>query len=138
MDDALRRFLEDMLATPPFHDWLCPVLESFDEAARTATIRVAAKPAFARWQDSPQFHGGIIACAMDSAAHTAIALVTRRPTPTVNMRVDFTRASSGADILATGRVIHAGRSIGTVSVEVHEPSDRQIAAGLVTFYTRTD
>lgn len=138
MADDLRSFLEGMLALPPFHHWLGPVLEEADEAARSLVVRIPSNPQFARMPDGPGFHGGIVAATIDVAAHAAISILTRRATPTVDLRVDYLRASSGTDILARARIVRAGRRLGTVQVELQEPDERLIAIGTATFYLQSD
>ena len=138
MTDALRTYLEAELAKPPFHHWLGPVIESVEEEANALTVRIPANPQFARIPGEPGFHGAIIAGTVDIAAHAAITLVTRRATPTVDLRVDYLRGSTGKDLLARAAIIRAGRSLGTVRIDVSEPDGRQIATGTATFYLRTD
>lgn len=138
MTDDLTADLVAELAAPPFHRWLRPAFESIDPETGSVTVRIPARPEFARIEGEPGFHGAIVAGAVDIAAHAAITLRTRGPTPTVDLRVDYLRASSGADLLAWARIVRAGRSLGTVRVEVSEPGGRAIAAGMATFYLRRD
>ena len=84
------------------------------------------------------FTAGVLAAAVDVAAHAAVAILTRGPTPTVDLRVDYMRASSGTDLLARARIIRAGRSLATVRVEVEERRARLLAHGMATFYVRAD
>ena len=130
--------LEAELAAPPFHRWLRPAFDSIEPDSGCVTVRIPARPEFARIAGEPGFHGAIVAGAVDIAAHAAITLKTRGPTPTVDLRVDYLRPSTGADLLARARIIRAGRSLGTVRVEVREPGGREIAAGMATFYLRRD
>ena len=138
MADDLRACLEAELAKPPFHNWLGPVLESVEAEAEALTVRIPARPEFARIPGEPGFHGAIVAGAVDIAAHAAIVIRTRGPTPTVDLRVDYLRASTGADLLARAEIVRAGRSLGTVRVDVSEPGGRAVAAGIATFYLRRD
>ena len=138
MTDDLIADLEAELAAPPFHRWLRPCFDSIDPDDGSVTVRIPARREFARIAGEPGFHGAIVAGAVDIAAHAAITLKTRGPTPTVDLRVDYLRPSSGADLLARARIVRAGRSLGTVRVDVCEPDGRAIAAGMATFYLRRD
>ena len=138
MTDDLITDLETELAAPPFHRWLRPAFESIEPDAGSVTVRIPARPEFARIAGEPGFHGAIVAGAVDIAAHAAITLKTRGPTPTVDLRVDYLRPSSGADLLASARIVRAGRSLGTVRVDITEPGGRMVAAGMATFYLRRD
>ena len=138
MADKLTAYLEAELAAPPYHRWLGPVLDSVEAESDALTVRIPARPEFARIPGEPGFHGAIVAGAVDIAAHAAITLKTRGPTPTVDLRVDYLRASTGADLLARARIVRAGRSLGTVRVDVFEPGGRAVAAGMATFYLRRD
>ncbi|MDE0335542.1 MAG: PaaI family thioesterase, partial [Defluviicoccus sp.] len=112
MPDDLRARLEAELAKPPFHRWLRPAIESVEAEADALTVRIPARPEFARIPGEPGFHGAIVAGAVDIAAHAAIVIRTRGPTPTVDLRVDYLRASTGADLLARAEIVRAGRSLG--------------------------
>ena len=138
MPDDLRARLEAELAKPPFHRWLRPAIESVEAEADALTVRIPARPEFARIPGEPGFHGAIVAGAVDIAAHAAIVIRTRGPTPTVDLRVDYLRASTGADLLARAEIVRAGRGLGTVRVDVSEPGGRAVAAGIATFYLRRD
>ena len=138
MTDDLIADLEAELAAPPFHRWLRPEFDSIEPGKDRVTVRIPARPEFARIAGEPGFHGAIVAGAVDIAAHAAITLRTRGPTPTVDLRVDYLRASTGADLLARASIVRAGRGLGTVRVEVSEPGGRAIAAGMATFYLRRD
>ncbi len=138
MADELTTYLEAELAKPPYHRWLGPVLDSVEAESDALTVRIPARPEFARVPGEPGFHGAIVAGAVDIAAHAAITIKTRGPTPTVDLRVDYLRASTGADLLARARIVRAGRSLGTVRVDISEPGGREIAAGIATFYLRRD
>ena len=138
MPDDLTAILEAQLAAPPFHRWLGPVFESIDPETDSVTLRIPGRPEFARLPGEPGFHGAVVAGAVDIAAHAAITLRTRGPTPTVDLRVDYLRASTGADLIARARIVRAGRSLGTVRVDIAEPDGRAVAAGMATFYLRRD
>jgi len=136
--EDLTAYLEAELTKPPYHRWLRPAIESVEADSDALTVRIPARPEFARVPGEPGFHGAIVAGAVDIAAHAAITIKTRGPTPTVDLRVDYLRASTGADLLARARIVRAGRSLGTVRVDVSEPGGREIAAGIATFYLRRD
>ena len=138
MAEDLTAYLEAELAAPPYHRWLRPAIESVEADSDALTVRIPARPEFARVPGEPGFHGAIVAGAVDIAAHAAITIKTRGPTPTVDLRVDYLRASTGADLLARARIVRAGRSLGTVRVDISEPGGREIAAGIATFYLRRD
>ena len=120
------------LANPPYHAFLRPEALSVDAAAGIVEIRLPFRPEFQRVPDRPEYHGGVIAGLIDLTAHAAIAVKLGRMAPTVDLRIDYMRGASGADLLARGTVRRSGRSLATVDVEV-SCDGREIALGRGTF-----
>lgn len=133
---ALAR-LRHELAEPPFHDFLRP--QAVDvESDGTVVVRLPFRPEFRRRSDSPFIHGGIIASLADLVAHAAIAVQVQRMVPTIDLRIDYLRAAPEGDLIAKGRILIVGRSIGRADVEITGSSEKILAVARGTFSTRED
>jgi uncharacterized protein (TIGR00369 family) len=131
---ALARLSHEM-ADPPFHDVLRPQPVSVD-AEGTVVVRLPFRPEFCRGRESPFYHGGVIASLVDLAAHAAIAVRVGRTVPTIDLRIDYLRAAPAGDLLATGKILIVGRSVGRADVEVRSAEGKVVAVGRGAFSTR--
>jgi uncharacterized protein (TIGR00369 family) len=131
---ALRRLCEEM-ERPPFHRVLQPQALDVDPEAGTVTIALAYRDELARAPDEKSFHGGVIATLIDLAGHAAVAVTIGRMAPTIDLRIDYLRPSSGEDVIARARLIKAGRTVGRVDVDVTDTQGRLIAIGRGSFST---
>ncbi len=122
------------MARAPYHAFLEPEALTADSATGLVTIGLKAKPEFRRAYDSEDWHGGVIAALIDITAHAAVAVVTGDVAPTIDLRIDYVSAASG-DLIATGTMIKAGRSIGRSDVAVRDAKNKIVALGRGTFST---
>jgi uncharacterized protein (TIGR00369 family) len=122
------------LSGPPFHDFLKPKPEAV-EADGTVVVRLAFRPEFGRRPDSPFYHGGIIASLADLTAHAAIATQVGRMVPTIDLRIDYLRPAPAEDLIARGRILALGRSIGRADVEIATDDGKVVAVARGTFST---
>jgi uncharacterized protein (TIGR00369 family) len=133
-DGALARLAHEM-ADPPFHDVLRPEPVSVDTDG-TVEMRLPFRSEFRRGRESPFYHGGVIASLVDIAAHAAIAIRVGRTVPTIDLRIDYLRAAPADDLLATGKILAVGRSVGRADVEVRSAEGKVVAVGRGAFSTR--
>jgi uncharacterized protein (TIGR00369 family) len=133
-EKALARLAHEM-ADPPFHDVLQPQAVRVD-ADGSVVIRLSFRSEFCGRRGSQFYHGGVIASLVDIAAHAAIAVRVERMVPTIDLRVDYLRAAPAGDLLATGRVLTIGRSVGRADVEIRSENDKVVAVGRGAFSTR--
>jgi uncharacterized protein (TIGR00369 family) len=133
-EKALARLGHEM-ADPPFHDVLQPKPVRVD-ADGSVIIRLSFRPEFCGRRGGQFYHGGVIASLVDIAAHAAIAVRVGRMVPTIDLRVDYLRAAPAGDLLATGRVLIVGRSIGRADVEIRSEDQKIVAVGRGAFSTR--
>jgi uncharacterized protein (TIGR00369 family) len=115
--DTLRTFLGI-----GFHRFLRMEIFAADAAKGTISIRLPFREEYARIPETGDYHGGIIAALLDVAGTFAASLIAKTPTPTMNLRTDYLRPPVRCDLVATARVLRAGRSAIVVDVEVAEPS----------------
>jgi uncharacterized protein (TIGR00369 family) len=131
---ALERLREEM-ERPPFHRLLQPRALDADPETGTVMIAMAYRDELARAPGEKSFHGGVIATLIDLAGHAAVAVKIGRMAPTIDLRIDYLRPSSGEDVIARARLIKAGRTVGRVDVEVSDTQGRLIAIGRGSFST---
>ena len=83
--------------------------------------------------------GGILATLVDSAVVQACRsmLEPGAATATVELKVNFVRASDAGTVLTTfGRIDHLGRTLAVGNARVEDPAGQLIALGLVTVSIR--
>ena len=132
MTQTLLERLKVEMARAPYHAFLEPDPVSVDEAAREVSVLFRAKPEFRRAYDSEDWHGGVIAAMCDIAAHAAVAVRLGDFAPTIDLRVDYLAPARG-DLVAKGKLLRLGRSIGRADVEVADPSGKLVAVGRAVF-----
>ena len=85
------------------------------------------------WLNSParRVQGGAIAMLADSALAGAIETVTPAGTAvaTIDIKVNFLRPveGDGRDLVAKGRVEHAGRTLAIANAELYDADERRVA-----------
>jgi len=131
---ALARLREEM-ERPPFHRVLQPQPLDADPDTGTVAIGLAYRDELARAPGEKSFHGGVIASLIDLAGHAAVAVKIGRMAPTIDLRIDYLRRSSGEDLIARARLLKAGRTVGRVDIEVADSQGRLIAIGRGSFST---
>jgi uncharacterized protein (TIGR00369 family) len=132
MSQALLERLKVEMARAPYHAFLQPDPLSVDEAAGHVSILFRTRPEFRRAHDSEDWHGGVIAALCDIAAHAAVAVRLGDMAPTIDLRIDYLAPARG-DLVAKGKLLRLGRSIGRADVEITDPSGKLVAVGRAVF-----
>ncbi len=127
--------LKTLLANGRFQEFLGMELLAHDSAAGTVTIKLPWKRDFERGPGTEQWHGGLIASLIDIAGDFALITQLGQAIPTINLRIDYLRPAIKTDLVATGRVLRAGKSIGTVDIDVTDNGGKIIAVGRGTYST---
>ncbi len=127
--------LQHEMQHPPFHEFLRPLARGVDERSGAITVGLAFRPEFGRSSDSPGFHGGVLASLIDLAGHAAVAVRIGRMAPTIDLRIDYLRAARDVELIATARIVRAGRTVSIVDIEVKDSQERLIAIGRGAFST---
>ena len=99
-------------------------------------IRLPFKEDFLREDGSDWYHGGIVSALADIAG--AYAAVTAAgggegSGATIDLRIDWLKPARRGDLLATGRVVKAGRRICVADVEVRDAASVLVAVARGTF-----
>ena len=75
-------------------------------------------------------HGGVLASVLDIAATYAVMSAVDTPVPTVDMRIDYLRPATHAELTVIGEIVRIGGTIAVSQAEVHQQRDgetKQIA-----------
>lgn len=110
-----------------FHDVLRMSVASHDPDGQRLTLALPFRPEYARLPSVGDYHGGILAALLDVTGTFTAALAARRIATTVNFRTDYLRPPIGVDLLSTGSVVRAGRSLITCDVAVSDADGREYA-----------
>jgi uncharacterized protein (TIGR00369 family) len=81
-------------------------------------------------------HGGAIASLADTAAAFALMTLLGQPgegVTTVEFKINYLKSVSGGDMFGEARVVHKGRRLATVDMEVKNENGDLIAKGLTTY-----
>lgn len=127
--EAFKRIVE----SASFHQLIGVRLEQADVEAGVAVLRQPYDPRLSIFPDAGVYHGGVIAALIDVAGAVACGLQVGRPTPTVNFRVDFLKSPAKVDLIATGKVVRAGKSIAVADVEISDEKGEIYSVGRGTF-----
>ena len=133
----LRDYLEAMrrgeAPPPPVSQLLGLRLVSIDEGE--AVFEMEVKPEYANPMGTLQ--GGVICALADAAMGIAYAsrLADDETFTTLELKTNYLRQVTEGTLVATGRVVHAGRTIGLTTCEVVDGDGRKIAHATSTCMT---
>jgi len=102
---------------------------SVDHGRDELVMAMPMRAEFERGPGSGQFHGGPIAAFIDTVGDYVLVMLLDAPVPTINFRVDFLRPAVSPELVGTGRLRRAGRTIGVVDVDVHDAGGQLVAVG---------
>jgi uncharacterized protein (TIGR00369 family) len=83
------------------------------------------------------FHGGVIATLIDLAGHAAVAVKIGKMAPTIDLRIDYLRASAGENLIARARLLKVGSMVARVDIDITDMQGRLIEVGRGSFSTHT-
>ena len=115
------------LDTSPYQRFLGLLLERDGEGE--VVIRLPFRNEFLRADDSDWLHGGITAALVDIAGAYAMLTHFKVSVATIDLRIDWLRPARATDLVATGRVVKAGRRVSVADVEVADAAGTLVAVG---------
>jgi uncharacterized protein (TIGR00369 family) len=125
--------LQEELDRCPFHDLLQMVAVTADD--QLTVIRLPFRPELGLAWNRQAFHGGVLASLVDITAHATLALRTGGSTPTIDLRVDYLKPAGPPFVVAEGRVLKLGGTVGRADVEIKNAAGDVVACGRGTFST---
>lgn len=127
--DAVQRWLD----SSPFIRFLGLRALSVDAERGVVSMEMPMRAELERGAGSGQFHGGPVAAMIDTVGDFAVSVMVKGGVPTINLRVDFLRPSTGARLVGTATVRRLGRTVGVVDIDVVDDQGRLTAIGRGTF-----
>jgi uncharacterized protein (TIGR00369 family) len=125
--------LQERLRASPFNAWLGLRIES----VRPGQVDFVL-PWRSEFTGTPQLnraHGGLVAALADTAGGYTLMAQTGVTLSTVDLRVDFHQAAGPGQLLIKGTVVHRGRRLSCVDVQIFDADGGLVATGRGTYYT---
>ena len=127
--------IQAVFDTSPFIALLNIKLQTMDPDKGRLVVTLPFTPPLARTSADEQFHGGVIASLIDTAACFAIVMSLGKPIPTIDLRVDYLKPICGGAIKAIAQVRKSGKTIGVVDVDIMDAQGALAAIGRATLKT---
>src|SRR5262245_14405564 len=135
---ALQGFMEHALLgnTPPVRVAEALGFRVSSVAAGHATVELEADPA-RHANPMGTLHGGVLATLADTAMGMAFAaqLGPDETFTTLELKINFVRPVWQGRLIATGRVVQAGRTVGLTECDIHDAQGRLVARASSTCMT---
>ena len=132
-NDLTLEQVQALVTRAPFHQWLgLTVVEVTDDSIE---IRAKWREEWVVNTERGYTHGGIIAALIDLAADWAMVKQTGRGVPTIDLRVDYHRATTRSDLIAHGKVVRAGGQFSTAEARIFDLDGKLVASGRGTYFT---
>ena len=115
----------------PLHRWLGVELLHAD--AGDVEVRLPFREEFLASDDRSNIHGGIISTLADLTTCFAMMSSTGKDAPNMSLQVDYLRmVGPDTDLIAHGKAVKTGRTVGVADVEIRTPEGRLVAVGRST------
>jgi uncharacterized protein (TIGR00369 family) len=132
-DNLTLEQIQALVTRAPFHQWLgLTVVGATDDSIE---IRAKWREEWVVNTERGYTHGGILAALIDLAADWAMVRQTGRGVPTIDLRVDYHRATIRSDLVARGKIIRAGGQFSTAEAQIFDLEGKLIASGRGTYLT---
>lgn len=126
--------VQGWLDQSPFIAFLGVRVDALDAEAGTVTMTMPMRPELERsGRIGGQYHGGPIAAFIDIVGDFAVAIRLGGGVPTINLRIDYLRPSTGPRLVGKAIARRVGRTVGVVDVEVTDAEGRLTAIGRGTY-----
>lgn len=119
------------LRESPYHRWLGVELLGAEDGE--VKVRMPFREEFLASDDRLNVHGGIISTLADLTTCFAMMSSTGRDAPNMNLQVDYLRmVGPDTDLIARGKAVKTGRTVGVADVEIRTAEGRLVAIGRST------
>ncbi len=134
--ESNKEHLQARLGRSPFIHFLNLEIMNVDDEAGQISMRLPVKPEFERSPGTAQFHGGVLAAAIDTVGDYVLISKLGDAVPTINFRTDYLRPATGAYLVLTATIRRAGRTIGVVDIDVYDSNQKLVAVGRGCYSTK--
>jgi uncharacterized protein (TIGR00369 family) len=90
-------------------------------------FRLPFREEFVRTDGSDWLHGGVVAALADITGDFAVATRYGTGVPTIDLRIDYLRPARRGDLVAVGRAVRTGRTVGVADIEVRDSGGGLVA-----------
>ncbi|MSQ97761.1 MAG: PaaI family thioesterase [Xanthomonadales bacterium] len=125
--------IQASIDSSPFNAFCRLKVKQVDPAGKKMVMHMPAQMDMERLANSGQWHGGPIACLIDTAGCYASMMVLGHGVPTINFQVDYLRPAIDTDLVAVATVRKAGRSVTVADVDVLDVNGKLVAIGRCTY-----
>jgi uncharacterized protein (TIGR00369 family) len=126
--------VQGWLDQSPFIAFLGVRVDEVDAGAGTVTMTMPMRPELERsGKIGGQYHGGPIAAFIDIVGDFAVAIRAGGGVPTINLRIDYLRPSTGERLTGKATARRIGRTVGVVDIDVTDVEGRLTAIGRGTY-----
>ena len=123
--------LHKRIREAPYHRWLGVELLRAD--CGEVEVRMPFREEFLASDDRLSVHGGIISTLADLTTCFAMMSSTGKDAPNMNLQVDYLRmVGPDTDLIARGKAVKTGRTVGVADVEIRTTEGRLVAVGRST------
>ncbi len=133
MLDAIRKMLRGEIPAPPIATLIGFDLREVDPGRAVITLEADARHA----NPMGTLHGGVLCDIADAAMGMAYAstLGEGETFTTLELKINFLKPVWGGKLVATGRVVKGGRTVGLVECDVVDAADQLVARASSTCMT---
>ena len=123
--------LHKRMQESPYHRWLGVELVRADSG--DVEVRMPFREEFLASDDRLNVHGGVISTLADLTTCFAMMSSTGKDAPNMNLQVDYLRmVGPDTDLIAHGKAVKTGRTVGVADVEIRTTEGRLVAVGRST------
>lgn len=119
--------LEELLAVAPFHRWLGLTVKTF--APGQLELEMPWRDEIVGNTQIGAAHGGVLATLIDLAGVYALLAAGYKVKATADMRVDYHRPATKGPLVASSKIIKAGRQISIADTQILGPDGKLFASG---------
>lgn len=128
--------VNQQLKTSPFINHMGINCEEVDVSGGSIVLSLQMQAHCERLPGTGQYHGGVIAALIDTAACYAVMIKGFENVPTIDFRTDYLRPAMNTDLLAEAMIVKQGRTVSVVDVKVLDKDIKLIAVGRGTFFSQ--
>jgi uncharacterized protein (TIGR00369 family) len=133
VSDLTLEQVQALVSRAPYHQWLGLTVTAVTDDS--IEIRAKWREEWVVNTERGYVHGGVLAALIDLAADWAMVKQTGRGVPTVDLRVDYHRATVRSDLIAHGKIVRAGGQFATAEARILDLDGKLIASGRGTYFT---
>jgi len=124
--------IEELFDRMPFNEHLGVEMLEIDDGHAVGKLGLSEKHSSS--PDRMIVHGGVTYALADTAAGAAVISLHHKPTPTVDMRMDYL-APATTDLRAEAEVVRDGASVASAEVRIEDVDGTHVADARGTFKT---